>query len=77
MSKRLISVGRHTNRKRLISDLRCYATGGRLCINEYPKVPTRFSMFMTGESTGPLKPYLNISSETSQLNQQRPIEYTH
>ena len=27
---------------------------------EYPKVPSHFSMFMTGESTGALKPYLII-----------------
>ena len=27
---------------------------------EYPKIPHRFSMFMTGESTGALKPYLLI-----------------
>ena len=27
---------------------------------EYPKVPSTFSMFMTGESTGALKPYLII-----------------
>ena len=43
---------------------------------EYPKVPNRFSMFMTGESTGTLKPYLNVSSEISQLSQQRPIEHS-
>ena len=42
----------------------------------YPKVPYTFSMFMTGESTGTLKPYLIISSEISQLNQQRTIENT-
>ena len=41
---------------------------------EYPKVPSRFNMFMTGESIGTLKPYLNVSSEISQLSQQRPIE---
>ena len=27
---------------------------------EYPNAPRRFSMFMTGESTGALKPYLII-----------------
>jgi len=27
---------------------------------EYPNIPQRFSMFMTGESTGALKPYLLI-----------------
>ena len=37
---------------------------------EYPKVPRRFSMFMTGESTATLKPYLIISSKINQLSQQ-------
>jgi len=27
---------------------------------EYPNIPQRFSMFLTGESTGALKPYLLI-----------------
>ena len=31
---------------------------------EYPNVPQRFSMFMTGESTGALKPYLLIEDST-------------
>jgi len=31
---------------------------------EYPKIPQRFSMFMTGESTGALKPYLLIEDST-------------
>ena len=31
---------------------------------EYPKVPRKFSMFMTGESTGALKPYLLIEDRT-------------
>ena len=31
---------------------------------EYPKIPQRFSMFMTGESTGALKPYLLIEDRT-------------
>ena len=31
---------------------------------EYPKVPHKFSMFMTGESTGALKPYLLIEDST-------------
>ena len=42
---------------------------------EYPKVSNRFSIFMNGESTGTLKPYLNVSFEISQLSQQHPIEY--
>ena len=30
---------------------------------EYPNIPRRFSMFMNGESTGALKPYLlNVDS---------------
>ena len=40
---------------------------------EYPKVISRFSMFMTGESTGALKPYLNVSFEIIQRSQKRPI----
>ena len=31
---------------------------------EYPKIPQRFSMFMTGELTGALKPYLLIEDRT-------------
>jgi len=31
---------------------------------EYPNVPQRFSMFITGESTGALKPYLLIEDST-------------
>ena len=31
---------------------------------EYPNAPRRFSMFMTGESTGALKPYLRIEDST-------------
>ena len=31
---------------------------------EYPNIPQRFSMFMTGESTGALKPYLLIEDST-------------
>jgi len=31
---------------------------------EYPQVPQRFSMFMTGESTGALKPYHLIEDST-------------
>ena len=31
---------------------------------EYPKIPQRFSMFMTGESTRALKPYLLIEDNT-------------
>jgi len=31
---------------------------------EYPRIPQRFSMFMTGESTGALKPYLLIEDRT-------------
>ena len=31
---------------------------------EYPKIPQRFSMFMTGESGGALKPYLLIEDKT-------------
>ena len=31
---------------------------------EYPRVPSTFSMFMTGESTGALKPYLLIEDST-------------
>ena len=42
---------------------------------EYPKVSNRFSIFMNVESTGTLKPYLNVSFEISQLSQQHPIEY--
>jgi len=30
----------------------------------YPKVPRKFSMFMTGETTGALKPYLIIEDNT-------------
>jgi len=33
---------------------------------EYPKVPHTFSMFMTGESTGALKPYLLIEDSTGE-----------
>ena len=43
---------------------------------EYPKIPNHFSMFMTGESTGTLEPYLNVSSEISQHKQQSCKEYT-
>jgi len=43
---------------------------------EYLKVPSRFSMFIKGETTGALNTYMIISSEISQLSQQRPIEYT-
>ncbi len=31
---------------------------------EYPQIPQRFSMFMTGESTGALKPYFLIEDST-------------
>jgi len=31
---------------------------------EYHKIPQSFSMFMTGESTGALKPYLLIEDST-------------
>ena len=31
---------------------------------EYPNIPHRFSIFMTGESTGALKPYLLIEDST-------------
>jgi len=31
---------------------------------EYPNIPQRFSMFMTGESSGALKPYLLIEDST-------------
>jgi len=31
---------------------------------EYPKIPQRFSMFMTGESAGALKPYLIIEDSS-------------
>ena len=31
---------------------------------EYPSIPQRFSMFMTGESAGALKPFLLIEDST-------------
>jgi len=31
---------------------------------EYPYIPQRFSMFLTGESTGALKPYLLFEDKT-------------
>ena len=34
----------------------------------YPKVPRTFYMFMSGESTVKLKPYLNVSCEISRLS---------
>ena len=40
---------------------------------EYPKIPQRFSMFMTGEWTVALRPYMIILSKISQLSQQRPL----
>ena len=35
---------------------------------EYPKIPQSFSMFMTGESTAALKPYLRIEDSTGKEN---------
>ena len=44
---------------------------------EYAKIPRRFSMFMTGESTGALKPYLLIEDSTGKEYPILIITVTH
>ena len=44
---------------------------------EYPKIPQRFSMFMTGESSGALKPYLLIEDSTGKEYSILRITVTH
>jgi len=44
---------------------------------EYPNIPQRFSMFMTGESTGALKPYLLIEDSTGKEYPILLITVTH
>ena len=44
---------------------------------EYPNIPKRFSMFMTGKSTGALKPYLLIEDSTGKEYSIFLITVTH
>ena len=44
---------------------------------EYPNIPQSFSMFMTGESTGALKPYLLIEDSTGKEYSIILITVTH
>lgn len=44
---------------------------------EYPTVPRNFSMFMTGESTGALKPYMLIEDSTGKEFSVLLITVTH